>query len=87
MKLWTHEMLNVCSKHWGVHDYYIIVFFYNFYYLLLLWKYVSLRQQLMQLEKIVVCACYAGTRTSSEHRRKLEMSGGYLLEYNNIIIT
>lgn len=52
-----------------------------------IWKYSALRQQLMQLEKIVVCACYAGTRTSSEHRRKLEMSGGYLLEYNNIIIT
>ena len=52
-----------------------------------IWKYVSLILQLMQLEKIVVCACYAGTRTSSEHRRKLEMSGGYLLEYNNIIIT
>ena len=56
---------------------------YTSYYIM---KYGALRQQLMQLEKIVVCACYAGTRTSSEHRRKLEMIDRYLLEYNDNII-
>ena len=46
----------------------------------------------MQLEKKIVVCAFAQLATQalglpSEHRWKLEMSGGYLLEYINIIIT
>jgi hypothetical protein len=40
-----------------------------------------------ELEKLMVCGCYAGTRTSSELGPKLKTSEEYLLEYINNLVS